>query len=102
MAIKISICLNFFPVQPHVFESIGFSLTSPVDFIFHISGSNMLKFKDENIEAMDFKQLYSLSLLNYGVRQRGNMPMYDRFNKFLTLLNNQYFNELDGGISTIP
>lgn len=97
---KLSIDLNFMTTEPHIFESLGFETFELVEFLFIFDDNKLLMFyNDESIYEKDMSELCGLGILKIEFIQQSNDHSENRYQNYLQLLHETFFNKDKDGVS---
>lgn len=97
---KLTIDLNFLSVSPHTFESLGFDMEELVEYLFIFDDNKILMFlTDPSIMDMTMEDLCKLGILKVEFLQQSNELSQNRYQSYLQLLHESFFNKSKDGVS---
>lgn len=99
---KLSIDLNFMVTEPYFYESLGFNLHELVEFLFIFDDSKLMMFHDDkSIFEKDMAELCGLGILKIEFGQQCNELSENRYQSYLQMLHESFFNKNSDGHSLI-
>lgn len=97
---KLTIDLNFMSVEPQTYESLGFDMQEVVEYLFIFDDNKLLMFMDDKtIYEKTMAELCGLGILKIEFLQQANENSQNRYQSYLQLLHETFFNKREDGTS---